>query len=72
MINQIYPATGKVPFMAATSPSIEKSLDTLAAEKAENLEPLDMKEFGFMLLYNEWMQNTLLSDGLTEESQGEW
>lgn len=53
-------------------PSGVKSLDTLSTETNENVEPLNMKEFCFMLLYNEWMQTTLLSDGLTEEEQIEW
>ncbi|QJU42304.1 hypothetical protein [Serratia marcescens] len=35
-------------------------------------EPVDMKAFCFTLLYNDWMQSTLLSDGLTEEELIEW
>ncbi|AKG70924.1 hypothetical protein WN53_18345 [Serratia fonticola] len=49
-----------------------KSLDTVIEENQSQPAVVDMKEFGFKLLYNDWMQQTLLSDGLTAEDQVEW
>ncbi|WP_258089451.1 hypothetical protein [Serratia liquefaciens] len=57
---------------SVTSPSTIKSMDTLIKENQPPAVRMNMKEFGFTLLYNDWMQQTLLSDGLIAEDQVEW
>ncbi|ANI31747.1 hypothetical protein PL78_18235 [Yersinia entomophaga] len=47
-----------------------ESLDVMMNQKTDI--PMTPEEFAFKMLYNEWMQETLLSDGLRPEDKVEW
>ncbi|CND82903.1 hypothetical protein QVN42_01930 [Yersinia nurmii] len=70
MVGDINKVSGVIVAGDAGDNAKVESLDVIMNQKAE--KPMTPKEFAFKMLYNEWMQETLLSDGLRPEDKVEW